>query len=123
MRIRITWAAGSVEGELNDTDTAASVAATLPRTANANTWGDEIYFSVPADAKLDADPRVVVDPGTICFWVQGASVAIPFGPTPISEGDECRLVTAVNVIGKLEDDPRTLASISDGDAITIEPAT
>jgi hypothetical protein len=73
-------------------------------------------------ADLEADARQVVPPGTICFWVQGDSLAIPFGPTPVSTGDECRLVTKVNVLGKLEGDPRVLQSIRDGDAIQVEIA-
>ncbi len=120
VRIRIRWSNGSVEGVLDGSPTSARVVGVLPHTATANTWGDEIYFSVPADSELDANAQTVVEPGAICFWVQGSSIAIPFGPTPISEGDECRLVTAVNVIGKLEGDPRGLASIRDGDEITME---
>ena len=55
----------------------------------------------------------------MCFWVQGGSLALPYGPTPVSRGDECRLVTRVNVLGRLEGDPRTLASVRDGDAIEV----
>lgn len=120
VRIRIRWKTGSVDGVLDDSATSDKIVEALPHTARANTWGDEIYFSVPAESELDEDAQTVVDRGAICFWVQGSSIAIPFGPTPISEGDECRLVTAVNVIGKLEGDPRALASIRDGDEITME---
>jgi len=49
-------------------------------------------------------------------------VALPYGPTPVSEGTECRLVTAVNVIGRLAGDPNVLASIAEGDTITVEYA-
>jgi uncharacterized protein len=123
VRIRIQWNGGSVEGQLDDSATAQQVAAALPHTANASTWGDEIYFSIPVATQLDGNPQTVVPPGTICFWVQGAAVAIPFGPTPIAEAGECRLVTAVNVIGKIDGDPRALASITDGDELTIGPVT
>ncbi len=51
------------------------------------------------------------------------SLALPFGPTPVSQGKECRLVTKVNVLGRLEGDPRVLASVRDGDKITVEVAT
>ncbi len=122
MRIRICWKNESVIGDLDDSPTATRIIGVLPQSAPANTWGDEIYFSVPVETELDGNPQTVVDAGAICFWVQGSSIAIPFGPTPISEADECRLVTAVNVIGKLEGDPRALASIRDGDTITIESA-
>lgn len=122
VRIRIRWNTGSVEGGLDDSSTSASVVESLPHATTVSTWGQEIYFSVPAESELNKSPQTVVEPGAICFWVQGSSIAIPFGPTPIAEKDECRLVTAVNVIGKLEGDPLALASLREGDAITIEAA-
>jgi len=54
--------------------------------------------------------------------MEGRPLAIPFGTTPVSRGNECRLVTKVNVLGKLEGDPRTLKSIRDGDEIRVEVA-
>jgi hypothetical protein len=77
---------------------------------------------VPVNAGLEPDAQQVVPPGTICFWVQGKSLAIPFGPTPVSQGNECRLVTKVNLLGKLEGDPRVLESVRDGDDIRVELA-
>jgi hypothetical protein len=53
--------------------------------------------------------------------VQGSSLALPFGPTPVSQGDECRLVTEVNVLGQIEGDPRDLGEVRDGEAIRVEP--
>ncbi|HOD48790.1 MAG TPA: cyclophilin-like fold protein [Candidatus Hydrogenedentes bacterium] len=120
MRIRISWPNGALTGLLNDSATARQLAEVLPVSSSANTWGDEVYFSVPVETELDAHPKQVVAPGTICFWVQGSSVAIPYGPTPVSVGNECRLVTAVNVIGKLDGDPKTLFSVQDGDTIVLE---
>ena len=122
MRIRITWDKGELFGVLTDTPTAKKLLEALPCSSSANTWGDEVYFSVPVHTKLEPDARQVVPPGTICLWVQGESLAIPFGPTPVSKGDECRLVTKVNVLGKLEGDPKVLKSIRDGDAIRVEVA-
>ena len=66
-----------------------------------------------------------VDPGTQTLgWgvidVEGRSLALPYGPTPISQGDECRLVTRVNVLGALEGDARDLASVRGGDPITLD---
>jgi hypothetical protein len=123
MRIRIFWDNGEVFGVLNDTPTARKLLKALPCSSAANTWGDEVYFGVPVQAELESDSRQVVPPGTICFWVEGHSLAIPFGPTPISHGDECRLVTKVNVLGNLEGDPRLLKSARDGDEIRVEVVT
>ena len=122
MRIKISWEKGNVFGVLTDTLTANKVLKVLPCSSLANTWGEEVYFSVPVSAVLDADAQQIVPPGTICLWVEGQSLAIPFGPTPISQGNECRLVTKVNVLGKLEGDPRVLTSIRDGDDIRVEVA-
>jgi hypothetical protein len=122
MRIRISWDNGEAFGELTDTPTAGKVLEALPCSSAANTWGEEVYFTIPVRADLEPDAQQVVPPGTICFWVQGQSLAIPFGPTPISQGEECRLVTRVNVLGKLEDEPRVLKSVRDGDEVRVEAA-
>ena len=81
--------------------------------------GREVYFEIDVGAQLEEDARQVVDPGTVCFWVEGKSLALPYGPTPVSQGDECRLVTEVNVLGMLEGDARVLASVRGGDPIEV----
>ena len=122
MRIRVRWDQGEVVGVLEDTPTARKVYEALPCSCQAHTWGQEVYFELPVQAELEDGAQQVVDPGTICFWVEGAALALPFGPTPISQGAECRLVTACNVLGKLEGDPAALGSVRDGDAIHVEQA-
>lgn len=122
MRIRITFPKGEIFARLDDTPTARALMAALPFDSNASTWGREVYFSAPVSAKLEADAREVVEPGTVCFWVQGNSLALPFGPTPASHADECRLVTRVNVLGKLEGDANRLAAVKDGDEIRVSAA-
>ncbi len=52
--------------------------------------------------------------------MQGYNLAIPFGPTPVSEGKECRLVTAANVLGRLDGDGQELASVNEGDWLTLD---
>jgi uncharacterized protein len=121
-RIRIKWPRGEVTAMLSDTATAKLVMTALPAGSRANTWGEEVYFSLPVSARKEQDAIDVVPPGTVCFWVEGSSLALPYGPTPVSKGSECRLVTAVNVLGKLEGDPRALAGIRDGDKIEVTVA-
>ena len=121
-RIRIAWHAGEVVANLRDTPTVGTLLAVLPTESRANTWGEEVYFSMPVKAGLEADARQVVDAGTICFWVDGNSLALPFGPTPVSKGDECRLASKCNVLGQIEGDPRRLETVRDGEAIRVELA-
>ena len=113
----------SLVAELLDTPTAKEILKHVPFTSSANTWGDEIYFSVQLSADLEKDAHQVVNPGTVCFWTEGSALAIPFGPTPISEGNECRLVTACNVLGKVEGNPKTLSSVISGATISVELCT
>ena len=97
IRIKISWKAGDISAILNNTPTTEALIKSLPIESYANTWGDEVYFSVPVSVPLEKDAKQVVDPGAICFWVEGNSLALPFGPTPISEDNECRLATACNI--------------------------
>ena len=123
MRIRISWEGGELFAQLKDTPTAQAIMAALPHTAQANTWGEEVYFKIPANAELEAIATDVVDPGTVCYWVEGSSLAFPYGRTPASTSNECRLVTAVNILGNLEGDPAELSRISAGDSVTVSVAT
>lgn len=75
---------------------------------------------MPVDIDLEPNARQVVPPCAICFWVEGSSLDIPYGPTPIPKGDECRLVTAINILGQLDGDPRVLDSVRDDHLITVE---
>ena len=111
---------GEAYARLEDTPCSRSVIAALPITSTARTWGDEVYFDTEVESELEADARQVVDPGTVCFWVEGKSLALPYGPTPASVGDECRRVSDVNILGKLEGESSALASVNGGDEITVE---
>jgi uncharacterized protein len=122
VRVRISWPNGELTAELADTPTTAALTAALPVKGTASTWGEEVYFSVPLSVDLEPDARQVVDPGTVCFWVDGGALALPYGPTPISQGTECRLASACNVLGAIDGDPRRLGSIKGGDEILVEPA-
>lgn len=122
MRVRISWPNGELTAELADTPTTAALKAALPVKGAASTWGEEVYFSVPLSVDLEADARQVVDPGTVCFWVDGGALALPYGPTPISQGTECRLASACNILGAIDGDPQRLGSIKGGDEILVEPA-
>lgn len=119
-QIRIRWQKSRVEAKLNDTPTARKLLEKLPVRAVANTWGKEVYFKVPVEAPLEPNAQQVVNPGTVCFWVEGQSLALPFGPTPISEKEECRLVTRVNLLGRITGDPQVLSSVREGDRIFVE---
>jgi uncharacterized protein len=118
-RIRIAWPKGEVSATLEGTRTARALVAALPISARAETWGEEVYFEIPVKAALEREAKQVVPAGAVCFWAEGGSLALPWGRTPVSEGGESRLVTRCNVLGKIDGDPRQLASVRSGDAMTV----
>jgi uncharacterized protein len=118
--IKIT--AGSVTGEavLANTACAQAIWDILPYSTRAQTWGDEIYFSVPVRKGLDATAREVVDIGDLGYWPEGPAFCIFFGPTPISKGNEIRPASAVNIVGKLRGDPVSFRAVTAGTVVTME---
>jgi uncharacterized protein len=119
-RIRIAWGSGEVTADLRETPTVKQLLTALPSTSRAQTWGEEVYFQLPVRADLEADARQVVEPGAVCFWCEGSALALPYGRTPASQGNEPRLVTRCNVLGKILGDPRQLATVKPGDSIRVE---
>ena len=109
MPTNIVINAGSIrlEAELNDTFTAKAINNILPITAAANTWGDEIYFSMPITLELE-NGQEVVDLGDLGYWPPGRAFCIFYGLTPASQGDEIRPASAVTIIGKVQGDVTAL---------------
>jgi hypothetical protein len=112
---------GSVdlEAELFDTPTADAIYAKLPFNSTASTWGDEVYFSTPVHVRKEADAKDVVEAGELAFWVEGDSIAIGFGPTPISRGKEIRLAAHTNIWGRALGPVTQLRQVNDGDLIRV----
>jgi hypothetical protein len=120
--IRVAAGKASFEIELGDTPTARAILAALPFESRAQTWGEEVYFSTPVSAKLEPGAKQVVEPGTACFWCEGDSIALPYGPTPISTDAKPRLANRCNLIGRVKGDPRALAAVRSGDKVRVEAA-
>ncbi len=119
-QISITSGQVSMIAELDDTPTANAIRDTLPLSAQANTWGDEIYFQVPVSQKLDKTAAEVVQLGDLGYWPTGRAFCIFFGPTPVSHGSEIRPASAVNIIGRVLGDARAFKAVRDGDTVEIE---
>jgi hypothetical protein len=121
MRIRIDIGGNAFVVELKDSATAKAILEKVPFSSIAQTWGEEVYFSTPVSAKLEAGAQQVVEPGTVCFWTQGDSIALPFGRTPISTDHRPKLANPCNVLGFLENHS-LLKNVKAGDQIRVERA-
>ena len=119
-RMRISDGVTAVVAVLNSSDTATAVWDALPFSGRAQRWGDEIYFAIPVSAHLAPDASDVVDVGAVAFWPPGNAMCLFWGPTPASNGDECRAASPVSVIGSIEADPGVLAKMRPGAELKIE---
>lgn len=70
----------------------------------------------------ESNAKDVVEAGELAFWVEGDSIAIGFGLTPISRGKEIRLAAKTNIWGRALDDVKQLKSVKEGVPIKVEKA-
>ena len=108
-----------VTAVLNDSDTADELWASLPITARAQTWGDEIYFSNPVSGEEAVDSQETVEMGAVAYWPPGSALCLFWGPTPMSAPGEIRPASAVNVMGLIDGDPTVLGGVADGTEVVV----
>jgi hypothetical protein len=118
-RIRFDFGTLTLDAELLDTPTAKAIKAALPITSSALTWGEEVYFDVPVEVKREADARAVVRPGEVAYWPDGPAIALGFGRTPISQGNETRLASPCNVFAKALGDVKALGKVKAGTKVEV----
>jgi uncharacterized protein len=118
-RIRFDFGTLTLDAELLDTPTAQAVAAALPVSSSAMTWGEEVYFEVPVKIAREGDARAVVTPGEIAYWPEGHCIALGFGRTPISQGNETRLASLCNVFARALGDVKALAKVRAGAKVNV----
>jgi len=109
----------TIEGELNNSQTALKIYEKLPLEAKASTWGDEIYFKIPVSLKPE-NATLDVEVGAIAYWPQGHCLCIFFGKTPVSIDNKPMPASEVNIVGKVTSEISILKDIKAGDTITLE---
>ena len=122
-RIRITIGGIKLEADLNPTRTAQAVYDVLPIETSVNMWGEEFYCKLPGvkDFRETATTRVKV--GDVAFWGAGEMLAIFFGRTPMSLGEDPVPADRVNVLGKIIGDAQVLREAVGSTKITVEPVS
>ena len=119
-KIKISFLSISISVDLHNTETANIIWEACPIKSNVNIWGDEIYFDIKINTVKDETAKDIINKGEIAFWVEGSSIAIGFGATPISQGNEIRLVTHANIIGETNDDLSLLSMVNPGEIVIVE---
>jgi hypothetical protein len=118
-RIRFDFGTLTLDAELLDTPTATAILTVLPITSSVLTWGEEVYFDAPVEIAREKGARAVVTPGEIAYWPDGPAIAIGFGRTPISKGDETRLASPCNIFAKALGDVKTLKTVRAGTKVKV----
>ncbi len=121
-KIRMTAGKVSAEAVLNTSPTATQIWEALPIEGRGNTWGDEIYFSIPVEAKQEKDAREIVAVGELGYWPPGSAFCIFFGRTPASTDDRPRAASAVNILGRIQGDTTIFKAVSSGTRVRLERA-
>ena len=120
-RIRIIAGSITADALLDDSETARLIWEALPLGVAGETWGDEIYFSIPVKVKPET-PRETVEMGDLGYWPPGSAFCIFFGPTPMSRGSEIRPASPVNVFGKIVGEPTVFKKVRAGMRVRVERA-
>ena len=106
----------------NESATANALWEALPIKGRGNTWGEEIYFTIPVRAGLEPGADEVVEVGDIAYWPPGSAFCIFFGKTPMSTGDAPVAASPVNTLGAIEGDATVFKQVRSGVKVTIEAA-
>lgn len=121
-KIKITVRNISVSAELFDSKTASAIESILPIETEPDEWGDEFYFEIPVEMPLDNTATTKVKTGDIGYWPPGNALAIFFGPTPISSGEEPIPASEVNIVGRIYGDSTVLRQAKGARKIRVEKA-
>lgn len=108
-----------IDAALGNSATAIKILDALPLAGKVNTWGEEIYFSIPVDAAQEPEARADVEIGELAFWPVGKAFCIFFGPTPVSVDEKPRAYSPVNVIGRILGDASVFTEVTDNEEIRV----
>ena len=106
--------------ELNKSLTASKIWCSLPISSSIKTWGHEIYFNTSVIVEIEEKAKEVIQLGEIVYWPTGKVIAIGFGKTPISVGDEIRLASKCNVWANTNFDLKKLINVRQGEKVLVE---
>ena len=111
----------TVSVELDDGNLSRKILEELPLESRISTWGDEFYFPIPVESEPDSVTQDVTV-GDVAFWHEGQSLAVFFGPTPMSDGEEPVPADDVEIVGTVSSGLDRLDQFKAGQSISVTPA-
>ncbi len=107
------------EIKLRNTETAKLIVKSIPINSKIQMWGEEIFFNTNLQVKLEDDAKEVTQLGELAFWTEGSAIAIGYGKTPVSIGEEIRLIGPCNVWADGNFKKADFDNIKTGDEISL----
>ena len=108
------------EINLRNTETARLIAKSIPIDSKIQMWGEEIYFNTNLQVKLEDSAKEIMHLGELAFWTEGSAIAIGYGKTPVSKGEEIRLIGPCNVWADADFQKSDFDNIKAGDEISLD---
>ena len=106
--------------ELRATLTTDIIYNSLPLKSKIQKWGEEFFFETGLNVELENNAKSVVNIGEIAFWNDGSAIAIGYGKTPISRGNEIRLISPCNIWADCKFDKSYIENIKENETIVLE---
>ena len=106
--------------DLRETLTADIIYNSLPLKSKIQKWGEEFFFETGLNVELENNAKSVVNIGEIAFWNDGSAIAIGYGKTPISKGNEIRLISPCNIWADCKFDKSYIENIKENETIILE---
>ena len=106
--------------DLRETLTADIIYNSLPLKSKIQKWGEEFFFETGLNVELENNAKSVVNIGEIAFWNDGSAIAIGYGKTPISKGNEIRLISPCNIWADCKFDKSYIENIKENETIVLE---
>ncbi len=118
-KINIKFNNTHVIADLYDTPTGQAITDKLTIESKVNTWGKEIYFSIPVICDLEKDSRSDLEIGELGYYPPMQAFCIFFGTTPMSSDGKPRAADDVNVFGRITSSVEGLNQIISGETVNI----
>ncbi len=118
--IKITIGGVQLLAELKPNRTAQAVVDALPISAPVNQWGEEFYCKIPGVKDFRETAKNQVKVGDVAFWGMGEMLAVFFGRTPMSLGEDPVPADRVNVIGRIQGDSKVLQQAEGATTMHVE---
>jgi hypothetical protein len=89
-----------------------------PFEAEAERWGDEVYFELPVKLELRGE-RMLMEVGEVAYWPDGNCLCVFFGPTPMSRDERPVAYSKVKPLGRVVEGLSLLKEVSDRELVRV----